>query len=1291
MLKARYIAAFLVFAGSLMSVNQGIAQDLAFNSTSKDSISQTSNIKGPLEFKGRVEELNKRLKGAIVTLYETPDGSHDNLTEIFRTVTPGNGRFDFKLEVNKMFVLSMEKGGYTTKRIDFDTDVTLSRSNYTTVPKFEFRVDMVKDLDGLAFIGSVASVFYQIKQNKFDYELDYSKEEMEEEERLLREQKEKRRLAELAAQKKFEIEEAAKLLLEKDNATAQEIIKAAIKVGDGDKSKTVKGFLNVFSEVDTLRNKKALAMYDQLLEERKTTKATGGEINFQAIFNSANELEEKVVSESEEQRNAKVEILRKEKEDAKRKMDEAQAIQQKALEEQMKETMQAAAEKEELRKRKAEKQKRDNVYYAIFDSNGDSETAIQNLIKAYPKGDAYAERKAKALFAEYEKSRLTGTTLSGMDFNKLFRAAEDAEQAAIKEDIDFDNAKQNSKMEAFKKKVEEQKQKQQTQVITKIEAGLKEALKDRASQVAVFKNALPKNEIYKDERAEAMYNAYQMQQKLSGLGTATMDFGAIFRAADEAETASNLAAKEDLRRQKLKAQDQLDARREEIRDEKREMASDAEKALKEVHQKNATNIQNKKAAELKLAIENGVGDRDNSVRAIMETLPQSGDKELDRDRAEAVYDAYLKEARKAKQSGSSNSSIDFGGLFKAADNAELAKLQWQYESKQAQQELEHQEYEERRTDRLTEQAKAEQKKAVKEVERAEIAYQSTVHKVEVKRQERLAEQKKAEEERTKQIAMEQARRLAKEKEREDVELVIVKQEQAQRIRREKQEADLLAAKKKAELDEQERVAQEEADRKLAAAEKSRREAELAAAKAGEDARREEQRRIAAEEKAKQDAQLAAAKAADQARKAEEKRLTDLAKAEELKVLATAKAADEARKAEEKRLADLAKANREKELAVAKAAEEARLAEKKRQEQLAQQKAEQAEQQRQADYNRLISEGDLAIVRKDHKKGWQSYKDALALYPDNKDAKGKFNEADAELKRIDRAAAEKLALDQRYNKYMLEGEEAFTDGEYDLAISKYQQASDLKPKEQNPKQKIRNTNRKIEDIAQAKKDAQAKERKYILKMQDGAKALESKDLDLAKSLYLEAARLKPEATEPTTKLNEIAELEDQLAAAALEKQRKETEARIRFEEQQALAQKQKEEQLALDKRRNDAREKALQDVAQKKKEQENETQGEKEKTRIDNYKKLQQAIKQMDLTAEEQRLAFLSELAKIYPEGLTKETVEGPNFVLSRHVINENSQVTVYEKKSWDWGGVFYFKDSDIAITEAIYKLEIGKY
>jgi hypothetical protein len=184
---------------------------------------------------------------------------------------------------------------------------------------------------------------------------------------------------------------------------------------------------------------------------------------------------------------------------------------------------------------------------------------------------------------------------------------------------------------------------------------------------------------------------------------------------------------------------------------------------------------------------------------------------------------------------------------------------------------------------------------------------------------------------------------------------------------------------------------------------------------------------------------------------------------------------------------------------------------------------------------------------------------------------------------------------------------------------------------------------------------------------------------ARQKYDEALSLKPSESEPKSKLQEIDALEQQLAAADLEKKRKEDEAKRKFEEQLKLEEEKKAKEM-------EARLAALEEASAASGSQSN-----AEEARIERYEKLKVSIEQMDLAAEEQRKAFLSELAKIYPEGMTKERVEGKNFILLRHVINSNNVVTIYEKKTWDWGGVFYFKDSDIAITEAIYKLEIGKF
>ena len=1233
----------------VISVHAGFAQ----TSTQKVDTLNQSNIKGPLEFKGFAEELTKKLKGAIVTLYESPDGAKDNLIEVLKTVTSGNGQFEFKLEVNKHYVLSVEKGGYTTKKVDFDTDVTMARGQFSKVPTFSFRVDMVQDLDGLSFAGSVASVFYQIKRNEFDYQLDYSKEEMEEEERLLREEEEKRKMAELAAQKKFDMEESARLLREDENASAQEIIKAAITVGDGNKEQTVKGFLKVFSEVDTLRDRKALTMYNQLLEERKTSKASGSEINFQAIFSVAKKLEEEVVANAEKKQAESVGELRKEKEEAQSKLDEAIAIKQQSLEVESREKLAAAVKAEELRKAKDEKEEKDQVYYAIFNSGGDANTAIQNLVKTYEKSDPYKEEKAKALYAEYEKTRLTGSTLSKMDFGKLFAAADEAEQQAIEKDIQKDNFKQQSKMDAFMEKVEEKKLEEQKDIIDNIQEGLKTAKSDRISQVDVFKNALAKNDPYKEEKANAMYDEYvKKKQNLGGSSTAAIDFSSLFQVADAAEEKAKAEAKTQLFKEKQKAQDQLEVQREQLRKEKSELASKKAVEMEETLGAKMAATKNKKEKKLAEALESGAGSRDNSVKAIVKVLESTGDKELDQERAEAIFDAYLNESKKINKSGNTGFKIDFSVLFQAADNAELARLERQYEEKQAVEEEQLAEYTERRIEKATDIAKAQQIQAEKEVEIAAKIYENTVRKVEEEQRERIAEQKKEEEDFAQKTAMELAKRESIEQEYAQAELAKIQSGRQKRLDEEKQDALALAAAEAAELAKQRQEAQEEAslliaqaerakkevesaklqaeeekrkeqEKRLADAAKSKREAELAFqrteqrrikeeadrlaavakakeeaelaakkeldlkqkaeadllaanAKAGRDAewaaqKLEEQRlkdeakrlaeaakakeeaelaakkkqelklkeeadrlaqvakaqeeaelaakkeqerilkdeanRLAAEAKANEEAALAAKKEEERRLKEEADRLAQAAKAQEEAELAAKKELERVRKEEASRLAAEAKANEEAALAAqkeeerrlkeeadqlaaeakakeeariaaAKAADEARKAEEKRQAELAVQQAKDAEKQRMDKYNSLIQTGDGAVSAKDYGTAKKSYSDALALYPSNSDAKTKLSQTERELARIEKENTDQLALDNKFDGLMKDAENEVSNNQYDEAIKKFEQASTLKPNNQQPKQRVRDVKRTLEQIALAEKAKQATERKYV---------------------------------------------------------------------------------------------------------------------------------------------------------------------------------------------------------------------
>jgi hypothetical protein len=700
------------FCISFASVGQSRTPSL------KDTLK--SNIVGPLDFKGTVEELEKSIKGAIVTVYEDVDGSGTTLTELKKIVTPGNGEFTIKLEINKLYVIRVEKAGYTMKGIDIDTDVRMARPENTKVPLFEFKVDMVKDLDGLAFRKSVAKVFYQIKRNIFEYELDYTKEEMEEEERLLREQEEKRNLAQLAAQKKFEIEEAAKLLREQDDASMEEKIKAAITIGNNDKVKTIATLVEIFPVSDTLRLKKAELIYTELQKERKKDGANAGSINYKSLFAAVTQLETTVAAEINNTQVKKIEELRSVKLDAEKKSIATMTVQQQALELEMREKIAAANVKDEERKKLEEKTKIDKVYYAIFDSNGDRKAAVAGLIKTFPKGDPYAEKKAEAIYLEYEKTRLAGTTLSKMDFSKLFAAADVAEQAAIKEEIGRADAKDKIKTDAFLKREEEVKTLEQKQKVDAILVGLNAAPKDEASQLAVFVESFPKNDPFRTEKAQAMYEEYVAQkQKLntSGNSVSVIDFASILKSAPK-EKAFQLAVlvesfpKSDQQREEkaLAMQEELAVQQQTIgktglststldfnsmmkvaaANKESQLAifkesfpvSDSQREEKALAMFDEFIAKQQKATKpsglispivLEAKLKSAPQDKASQMAILLEVFPKNDSQR--ESKAQTLYDEYIVRQQSMKKTGNSVSGLDFGSMFQAAEMAEKQATQ----------------------------------------------------------------------------------------------------------------------------------------------------------------------------------------------------------------------------------------------------------------------------------------------------------------------------------------------------------------------------------------------------------------------------------------------------------------------------------------------------------------------------------------------------------------------------------------------------------------------------------------
>ncbi|MCG3164753.1 MAG: hypothetical protein POELPBGB_00512 [Bacteroidia bacterium] len=159
------------------------------------------SVAGKLVINGSAQELQAKLKNVLVILYQDNDKT-GNWVEVERQLSKPDGKFTFQLNLNSKYMIELVKEGYTTKKVEFDTEVY----QLTNQPApFDFIVDMVPDRDGLKYLNPVAKVFYYAKKKEFDYQLDYSKEQMEQDAKAEQE-KLKKEAEERAKQEGKEIE-----------------------------------------------------------------------------------------------------------------------------------------------------------------------------------------------------------------------------------------------------------------------------------------------------------------------------------------------------------------------------------------------------------------------------------------------------------------------------------------------------------------------------------------------------------------------------------------------------------------------------------------------------------------------------------------------------------------------------------------------------------------------------------------------------------------------------------------------------------------------------------------------------------------------------------------------------------------------------------------------------------------------------------------------------------------------------------------------------------------------------
>lgn len=188
--------------------------------------------------------------------------------------------------------------------------------------------------------------------------------------------------------------------------------------------------------------------------------------------------------------------------------------------------------------------------------------------------------------------------------------------------------------------------------------------------------------------------------------------------------------------------------------------------------------------------------------------------------------------------------------------------------------------------------------------------------------------------------------------------------------------------------------------------------------------------------------------------------------------------------------------------------------------------EKAAAELEANYNKLIAEGDKLFGLNDFVKSKSSFQQALQLKPDETYPKNKIEEIDAKLS--------ELAVDEKYNSLIKEADRLLVSKNLAVAKQKYEEALTIK-QEEYPQSKIDEINNELEKIAQFEKEKAEQQKQYNDAIAKADKSFAGNNLEEAKSSYQEALEILPKETYPKQKIAEIEKImADRLAKNEAEK-------------------------------------------------------------------------------------------------------------------------------------------------------------
>ncbi len=185
------------------------------------------------------------------------------------------------------------------------------------------------------------------------------------------------------------------------------------------------------------------------------------------------------------------------------------------------------------------------------------------------------------------------------------------------------------------------------------------------------------------------------------------------------------------------------------------------------------------------------------------------------------------------------------------------------------------------------------------------------------------------------------------------------------------------------------------------------------------------------------------------------------------------------------------------------------------------------------YQATIEAADGAFDKKDYAAARTKYQEAIGLKPTEQYPKGRIAELDALIAEAARLAEEErkaAELEKRYTDLIKTADKAFDGKKFSEALNDYKDATNLKPAEAYPKERIAAIEKQLDGVAQAKaeeerllREKQEKDKRYSDLIASADKAFSAKTYDKARADYTAALDVKAEEQYPKDQLAEITRL------------------------------------------------------------------------------------------------------------------------------------------------------------------------